>query len=262
MRMQGQLLSQISGSVSGALPVASSGAPGRRAYWNEVPSPRLLATPDIWVCVPVYGVFRVKGGGLCFRPETRQPPLPCYLFPPFLPLTTLSLRRLDPVSHLPIHLKAQNAYWDPIWGWGRGAQGALSRGGKHSNNTMKRRRRRREVEDAQAPDRRWLQMASLLRLFFPFLISSLHVSLSVCCHCLCNCFSDIPFWCWHWEVKPAWPCCWEEVGVQTRPSKCVSVCGSWRNPACTYLSLSHTPTVKTFNTLKVKTEPNFWNFYL
>lgn len=151
MRMQGQLLSQISGSVSGALPVASSGAPGRRAYWNEVPSPRLLATPDIWVCVPVYGVFRVKGGGLCFRPETRQPPLPCYLFPPFLPLTTLSLRRLDPVSHLPIHLKAQNAYWDPIWGWGRGAQGALSRGGKHSNNTMKRRRRRREVVGCPGP---------------------------------------------------------------------------------------------------------------
>lgn len=176
MRMQGQLLSQISGSVSGALPVASSGAPGRRAYWNEVASPRLLATPDIWVCVAVCGVFRVKGGGLCFRPETWQPPLPCYLFPPFLPLTTLNLLRLDPISHLPIHLKAQNAYWDPIWGWGRGAQGALSRGGKHSNNTMKRRRRWRTP---RPPDRRWLQMVSLPRLFFPFLISSLHVSLSL-----------------------------------------------------------------------------------
>lgn len=69
----------------------------------------------VWLCV----VFRVKGGGLCFRPKTRLPPLPCYLFPPPLPL--LTLLQLDPVSHLPIHLKAQNTYWDPIWGWGRGA---------------------------------------------------------------------------------------------------------------------------------------------
>lgn len=69
----------------------------------------------VWLCV----VFRVKGGGLCFRPKTRLPPLPCYLFPPPLPL--LTLLQLDPVSHLPIHLKAQNTYWDPIWGWGKWA---------------------------------------------------------------------------------------------------------------------------------------------
>lgn len=64
----------------------------------------------VCMCVCVCRVFRVMGGGLCFRPETQLPPLPCYLFPPLLPLPALALLRLDPVSHLPIHLKAQNAY--------------------------------------------------------------------------------------------------------------------------------------------------------
>lgn len=86
------------------------------------------------VCV----VFRVKGGGLSIRPETQLPPLPCYLFPALASLPFLS--QFDPISHLPIHLKAQNTYWDPIWGWGREHERALSRSGKNSNNNMMKRR--------------------------------------------------------------------------------------------------------------------------
>lgn len=92
MRMQGQLLSQISGSLRGGLPVAASGAHGRRPYWNEVPSPRLLATPDIWVYVCVYVCVECLGWrvGACVsaqRPDCLRSPATCFpLFYPCPPL--------------------------------------------------------------------------------------------------------------------------------------------------------------------------------
>lgn len=112
--------------------------------------PQALSHPwhlGVCVCVIVFGVFRVKGGGLYFRPETRLPPLPCCLFPPILPLPTLL--RLDPVSHLPIHLKAQNTYWDPIWGWGRGAWEGPQQGWKTQQ------RHEKDKEEVESEGERW-----------------------------------------------------------------------------------------------------------
>lgn len=65
-----------------------------------------------------------------FPPKDPIASAPLLLVPPFLPLPATTVLRLDPVSHLPIHLKAKNAYWDPIWGWGRGAQVGPQQGWK------------------------------------------------------------------------------------------------------------------------------------
>lgn len=65
-----------------------------------------------------------------FPPKDPIASAPLLLVPPFLPLPATTVLRLDPVSHLPIHLKAKNAYWDPIWGWGRGAQEGPQQGWK------------------------------------------------------------------------------------------------------------------------------------
>lgn len=131
--MQGQLLSQITGSLSGGLPVAASRVPGRRPYWNEVPSHRLLATSDIWVCVTlcVYAqclAWRVGARVSAQRPNCLRSPATCFLL--LYPCQSSGVLRLCPVSHLPIHLKAENAYWDPIWGWGRGARVGPQQGWK------------------------------------------------------------------------------------------------------------------------------------
>lgn len=65
-----------------------------------------------------------------FPPKDPIASAPLLLVPPFLPLPATTVLRLGPVSHLPIHLKAKNAYWDPIWGWGRGAQVGPQQGWK------------------------------------------------------------------------------------------------------------------------------------
>lgn len=117
-----------------------------------------------------------------------------------------------------------------------GREWALSRGGKHSNNAMKRRRRWRAKErGGGCPDLR-REMASngfpgsLLSFHSS---SSLHVSRSALAlvvpfFLLFLCFSSLMLcslvWCWDWDVQPAWPCCWDEAGVRTRPSVCERVC--------------------------------------
>lgn len=156
--------------------------------------------------VIVHEVFEVKGGGLCFRPpKTQLPPLPCYLFPALVPLPTHL--QLDCVSHLPIHLKTQNTYWDPIWGWGRGAWVGPRQGWKTQQQedeekkvAVKRGERWSVLRPPTGDGFKWLFW---LPLFFPF-------SASFCPFFL---FTPPPpslMLCslgWHWdcEVQLAWP---------------------------------------------------------
>lgn len=209
MRMQGQLLSQISGSLSGGLPVAASGAPGRMPYWNEVPSPRLLATPDIWafvcvrvhICVYVCGVFRVKGGGLVFPPRDPIASAPLLLVSPS---STPTLRRppsIGPSFSFAYSFKSRKCLLRSNMGLRQGGPSGPSAGVENTATTRWREggggERKREVEDAQTSDRRWLQMASWLPLFFPFLVVS--SSLSLCVHSLFL----FPFFC-YFSVFPHW----------------------------------------------------------
>lgn len=173
--------------------VSERGSPGRcitsarqEAILKWGAFPQALSHPwhlgvCVWVCV--CEVFSVKGGGLCFRPETQLPPLPCYLFPPLLHLPAVTVLRLDPVSHLPIHLKAENAYWDPIWGWGRGARVGPQQGWKTQQQHDE------EKEEVESEGERWRTPRPPTGDGFKWLpgslssfqaSSSLSVSLSLC----------------------------------------------------------------------------------
>lgn len=237
--MQGQLLSQITGSLSGGLPVAASRVPGRKPYWNEVPSHRLLATSDIWVCVTlcVYAQCLAWRVGACVsaqRPNCLRSPATCFLL--FYPCQSSSILRLGPVSHLPIHLKAENAYWDPIWGWGRGARVGPQQGWKTQQQHDEAK------EEVESEGKRWRMPGPPTGDGFKWLPGSLSSSHLIIPKCLSPSLCFVPFllyfsvfsslmlcslssprWCWEWDVQLAWPCCWLEADV-ARPCVCGCVC--------------------------------------
>lgn len=137
-----------------------------------------------------------------------------------------------------------------------GREWALSRGGKHSNNTMKRRRRwRRKERGGGCPDLRQERASNGFPA--PSLLSIPHLSskcLSLWFHSFRPLFLSVsffPYWCfahwgshWDWDVQPAWPYCWDEAGVRTRVTVCVCVCvgrvlGFKETTLCPHVIISH-----------------------
>lgn len=194
MRMQGQLLSQISGSLSGGLPVAASGAPGRRPYWNEVLSPRLLATPDIWVCVCVCACVECLGWRVgacvsaqrpnCLRSPATSPPssTPTHPHPP----------SIGPCFSFAYSFKSRKCLLRSNMGLRQGARVGPQQGWKTQQQHDE------EKEEVESEGERWRMPGPPTGDGFKWLpcslssfhsSSSLRVSLSLCLHSVC------PFFC-------------------------------------------------------------------
>lgn len=143
-----------------------------------------------------------------FPPRDPIASAPLLLVPPFLPLPVTTVLRLDPVSHLPIHLKAKSAYWDPIWGWGRGARVGPQQGWK----TQQQHDQKEEVESREKKGGGYPNhVKDRASNFFPIFISLLPSTTSslFLCHSLHAVFlitfslffSVFPHWCSaHWGV--------------------------------------------------------------
>lgn len=145
-----------------------------RGTWQEAilkwgAFPQALSHPwhlgiHAWLCVECLG-WRVGAWVSAQKPNCLRSPATC--FPLLHPYPFLS--QFDPISHLPIHLKAQNTYWDPIWGWGREHERALSRSGKNSNNNMMKRRWWKRLSAWTGDGFKWL--SSFLSSFFTVSVS-------------------------------------------------------------------------------------------
>lgn len=152
------------------------------------------------------------------RPNCLRSPATCSpLFYPYQPPPSF-----DWTQFLILHLKAKNAYWDPIWGWGRGREWALSRGEKHSNNTIKRRRGRAEKKkpcEGQfikclpsllfSPSSTSSLSFAVCHFLFAAFLTSFFLYFSLLMLCSLSCWTD-------WDVPFVRPWCQIKAVVRTR----------------------------------------------
>lgn len=153
--------------------LSERGSPGRciRSAWQEAilkwgAFPRALSHPwhlDVCARVSVH-VFWVKGGGSCFRPETRLPPLPCYFCPPTSIPACHGPSSIGPCFSFAYSFKSTNCLLRSNMGLRQGGASGPSAGVQNTETTRWRRGR-----DGGCPDlRRVLALNGFpLFLFLP-----------------------------------------------------------------------------------------------